>query len=127
MVDPTIGDTNVQPKNLAARAGRWSATHRKTAILGWMLFVIAATLIGGKIGQTNLDDSAGGNGESKRGAMIMDGAGFPDEIGDVRFPVADPSSNIAIVFTSGSAHFANRGRNVSDLVAPRLTLLDRAA
>ena len=82
MVDPTIGDTKVQPKNLAARAGRWSAMHRKTAILGWVLFVIAATLIGGKIGQTNLEDSAGGNGESKRGAMIMDDAGFPDEVGE---------------------------------------------
>jgi hypothetical protein len=26
--------------NLAARAGRWSAAHRKTAILGWILFVV---------------------------------------------------------------------------------------
>ena len=31
--------------NLAARAGRWSAGHRKTAILGWILFVVLATLI----------------------------------------------------------------------------------
>jgi hypothetical protein len=27
--------------NLAARIGRWSASHRKTAIFGWLAFVIA--------------------------------------------------------------------------------------
>ena len=45
----------MQPKNLAARAGRWSATHRKTAIIGWILFVVLATVIGGKIGQNQLE------------------------------------------------------------------------
>jgi uncharacterized membrane protein YdfJ with MMPL/SSD domain len=72
----------LQPKNLAARAGRWSAAHRKTAILGWILFVVLATVIGGKIGQNQLKDSASGNGDSKRGAMIVDDAGFPEEIGE---------------------------------------------
>jgi uncharacterized membrane protein YdfJ with MMPL/SSD domain len=76
------GDKALQPKNLAARAGRWSATHRKTAILGWILFVVLATVIGGKIGQNQLKDSASGNGDSKRGAMIVDDAGFPEEIGE---------------------------------------------
>jgi uncharacterized membrane protein YdfJ with MMPL/SSD domain len=80
--DPDLGDETLQPKNLAARAGHWSATHRKTAILGWILFVVLATLIGGKVGQTNLEASASGNGDSKRGAMIMDDAGFPDEVGE---------------------------------------------
>ena len=37
----------MQSRNLARRAGRWSATHRKTAILGWLLFVVLATVIGG--------------------------------------------------------------------------------
>ena len=72
----------MQPKNLAARAGRWSATHRKTAIVGWILFVVLATVIGGKIGQNQLKDSASGNGDSKRGAMIVDDAGFAEEIGE---------------------------------------------
>ena len=34
----------MQSRNLAARAGRWSAQHRKTAILGWILFVVLATV-----------------------------------------------------------------------------------
>ena len=71
-----------QPRNLAARAGRWSATHRKTAIIGWILFVVLATVIGGKIGQRNLEPSAMGNGESKRGDMIVADAGFPQTIGE---------------------------------------------
>ena len=33
-------------KNLAARAGHWSATHRKAAIFGWLGFVVLAVLIG---------------------------------------------------------------------------------
>ena len=32
----------MQPsRNIAARAGRWSARHRKTAVLGWIAFVVA--------------------------------------------------------------------------------------
>jgi uncharacterized membrane protein YdfJ with MMPL/SSD domain len=72
----------MQPRNLAARAGRWSATHRKTAIIGWILFVVLATVIGSKIGQKNLDPSAMGNGESKRGDMIVADADFPETIGE---------------------------------------------
>jgi uncharacterized membrane protein YdfJ with MMPL/SSD domain len=72
----------MQPRNLAARAGRWSATHRKTAILGWILFVVAATMIGGNIGQKNLKTVESGNGDSKHGSMIVDGAGFPKTVGE---------------------------------------------
>ena len=69
------------PRNLAARTGRWSARHRKTAILGWVAFVVLATVLGGRIGQNNLDDSATGNGESKRGAQLI-AAGFPERAGE---------------------------------------------
>src|SRR5262245_53354288 len=69
----------MQPSNLAARAGRWSAQHRKTAVLGWIVFVVLAVLVGGRIGQHDLDESASGNGESKRGDMIVAAAGFPKQ------------------------------------------------
>src|SRR4051812_46451096 len=72
----------MQPRNLAARAGRWSATHRKTAIIGWILFVVLASVIGAKVGQNNLELSEMGNGESKRGDMIVADAGFPETIGE---------------------------------------------
>ena len=34
----------------AARAGRWSAHHRKTAILGWLGFVVACVVAGQLVG-----------------------------------------------------------------------------
>ena len=42
-------------RNIAARAGRWSAAHRKTAIFGWLAFVIAAFAIGGAVGTKHID------------------------------------------------------------------------
>ena len=72
----------MQSRNLAARAGRWSAQHRKTAILGWILFVVLATVGGGKVGLNDIDESAQGNGESMRGDVIIEAAGFPDQAGE---------------------------------------------
>jgi uncharacterized membrane protein YdfJ with MMPL/SSD domain len=54
------------PRNIAARAGRWSAQHRKKAILGWLAFVIVAFLVGGSFGTRTLDDADFGTGESGR-------------------------------------------------------------
>jgi uncharacterized membrane protein YdfJ with MMPL/SSD domain len=75
-------EAQMHSRNLAARAGRWSAQHRKTAILGWILFVVLATVLGGKVGQKDLDESARGSGESKRGDMIIEAAGFPNRGGE---------------------------------------------
>src|SRR5215211_4793966 len=72
---------SMQSRSPAARAGRWSAQHRKTAILGWILFVVLATVLGGKVGQNDLDASGRGSGESKRGDMIVNAA-FPDQAGE---------------------------------------------
>ena len=72
----------MKSRNLAARAGRWSAQHRKTAILGWILFVVLATVVGGRVGLNEIDESAQGSGESKRGDMLIEAAGFPDQSGE---------------------------------------------
>ena len=64
--------------SIAARAGRWSARHRKTAIIGWLAFVILAALAGGSVGQKNLPEAELGNGESKRADMIVDAADYPE-------------------------------------------------
>ena len=60
---------------LAGRAGRWSAAHRKTAIWGWIAFVIAAIVVGGALGTKTLDNN-GGNGESAAAERTLEG-GFP--------------------------------------------------
>jgi uncharacterized membrane protein YdfJ with MMPL/SSD domain len=53
-------------RNIAARAGRWSAQHRKKAIFGWLAFVILAVVIGGSVGTRTLSDADYGIGESGR-------------------------------------------------------------
>ena len=63
------------PNNLAARMGRWSADHWKTATFGWLAFVVAAVVLGGMVGTTNIDQSTSGPGESGRMDRILD-AGF---------------------------------------------------
>jgi uncharacterized membrane protein YdfJ with MMPL/SSD domain len=58
--------------NLAARMGRWSASHWKTATFGWIAFVVAAVVIGGAIGTKQLNPNTAGPGESGRMAKIVD-------------------------------------------------------
>ena len=42
---------NTKPnRNLAARMGRWSAAHWKTATFGWLALVVVAFAVGGQIG-----------------------------------------------------------------------------
>jgi uncharacterized membrane protein YdfJ with MMPL/SSD domain len=90
----------MQPRNLAARVGSWSARHRRTAILGWVAFVVLAVVVGGKIGQNDLDESATGSGESKRGDMIVEAAGFPEQSGEQVLiqgkSVGDPAVTAAV-------------------------------
>ncbi len=68
--------------NLAARAGRWSAQHRRVAILGWIAFVIAATVGGGMIGTKSLSDAEMGNGSSRAADLAVDKAGFRESSGE---------------------------------------------
>jgi RND superfamily putative drug exporter len=61
--------------NLAARMGRWSAAHWKTATFGWLAFVAVAFALGGLVGTTTIDTDKPGRGESGRMDRILD-AGF---------------------------------------------------
>jgi uncharacterized membrane protein YdfJ with MMPL/SSD domain/pimeloyl-ACP methyl ester carboxylesterase len=61
--------------NLAARMGRWSAGHWKTATFGWLALVVVAFALGGQIGTKKIDPNATGPGESGRVDKILD-AGF---------------------------------------------------
>src|SRR4051812_42881771 len=51
-------------KHLAARMGRWSASHWKPAPFGWLAFVIVSFAIGNAIGTKTIDPAASGSGES---------------------------------------------------------------
>ena len=62
--------------NLAARMGRWSASHRKIAIFGWLAFVIAAIAIGTGAGQKTIDQQNQNVGQAHRADQILKQAGF---------------------------------------------------
>jgi uncharacterized membrane protein YdfJ with MMPL/SSD domain len=68
-------------RNLAARAGGWSARHRRKAILGWVAFVLAAYAVGALTGQRQLTDVEMGNGQSKQATAVYQKA-FPFHTGE---------------------------------------------
>ena len=51
-------------KHVAARMGRWSAAHWKTATFGWIAFVVVAFVIGMQIGTKHIDQNKAGSGQS---------------------------------------------------------------
>jgi uncharacterized membrane protein YdfJ with MMPL/SSD domain len=71
--------------NIAARMGRWSASHWKTATFGWLAFVIAAVILGSNFGTTYLDPTDTNVGEAKKADQLIE-SGFPsnkDEQGEI--------------------------------------------
>jgi uncharacterized membrane protein YdfJ with MMPL/SSD domain len=66
------------PTTFTGRAAHWSATHRRTAVLGWLAFVIAAYILGGAVGTVNLKQEDWGNGESQAANRVL-AKQFPSE------------------------------------------------
>jgi uncharacterized membrane protein YdfJ with MMPL/SSD domain len=95
--------------NLAARAGRWSAQHRKKAILGWLAFVILAVFIGGSVGQRTLTDEDNGVGESGRA----------DEAVSNHFPDSEPES-VLVQSQNGATNHDPEFRQVVGQVVSQL-------
>jgi anti-anti-sigma factor len=72
----------VQTRNFAARAGRWSAQHRKRAIFGWIAFVIVAFMIGSAAGTKTQKDEDRGNGDSRTAAQVVAKAGLKERFSE---------------------------------------------
>lgn len=82
-------------RNIAARAGRWSATHRKTAIWGWLAFVVLAVFIGGSVGTRTLTDAESGVGESGK-AGVVTSENFPENASEqvlITAPAGDSNTS----------------------------------
>jgi uncharacterized membrane protein YdfJ with MMPL/SSD domain len=75
-------------RNIAARMGRWSASHRRTAIFGWLAFVIAAIAIGTMVGQKKIDEHSNNVGQAQRADQILKQAGFTQ---------SDPLTEIVVI------------------------------
>jgi RND superfamily putative drug exporter len=87
--------------NLAARAGRWSATHRKAAIWGWLAFVVLAFMIGASVGTNTLQSDQLGVGESGRADNAIEAANPRSAEEQVlvqsdTVPATDPSFRAAV-------------------------------
>jgi RND superfamily putative drug exporter len=76
--------------NIAARMGRWSASHWKTAVFGWLAFVVASLAIGMNVGMKTMSNDDTNVGESHRADQILKHSGFK----------AEPQSEIVVIQSS---------------------------
>src|SRR6266550_1440585 len=76
--------------NIAARMGRWSASHWKTAVFGWLAFVIAAVMVGNFVGTKNIDTADANVGQAHKADQILKQA----------FPQVDPQTELVLVQSS---------------------------
>jgi uncharacterized membrane protein YdfJ with MMPL/SSD domain len=74
LIHPTERNQMKTRKNIAAQAARWSATHRKLAIFGWLAFVVLALFAGGAVGTKHLTDAEAVSGESGRAEVAIENA-----------------------------------------------------
>jgi uncharacterized membrane protein YdfJ with MMPL/SSD domain len=74
--------------HLAARMGRWSASHWKTAVFGWLAFVVIAFMAGGKIGMNTIDLQDANVGQAHHADNILKESGFGQ---------TDPQTEIVLV------------------------------
>src|SRR5437764_8260068 len=105
-----------QSNNIAARMGRWSANHWKTAVFGWIAFVVAALFVGQLVGTKNIDQNDANVGQSHRADHILKAAGFQ----------SDPQTEIVLVqsktLTAGTPAFRAVVSDVVSAVTPFKTI-----
>src|SRR6266516_5241249 len=79
--------------NLAARVGRWSASHWKTAVIGWILFVAVFVAVNSTFKAREATDAEQSSGNGKVAAVILQDAGFPKNAGESVL-VQNPSASV---------------------------------
>ena len=104
-------------RNLASRAAHWSATHRKTAIFGWLGFVVFAVLVGQMVSQKTIFGADQFNGESGRAEHALEDAGLrPNNelvlVQSQKLTIADPEFRTAVEQTTRRLARAEHVENV---------------
>jgi uncharacterized membrane protein YdfJ with MMPL/SSD domain len=109
------------PSNIAARMGRWSAQHRKKAVIGWLAFVVIAVIAGMQVGMRMLSSTDSLTGESAVAQRILSDAGYGDTADEAvlvqssTHTVRDPQFRATVRATA----YAVRGQMwVSDVRSP---------
>ncbi|MEY9966446.1 putative membrane protein YdfJ with MMPL/SSD domain [Streptacidiphilus sp. MAP12-16] len=92
----------------AAAIGGWSARHRKTAVFGWLLFVVLATVLGGMAGSIQTTGKDNGVGQSGRADQLIEQSGIKSPahetvlIQSSTFTATDPRFRTAVEDTIGA-------------------------
>jgi RND superfamily putative drug exporter len=97
----------MRPDNLTARAARWSAAHRKAAVLGWFAFVLVAFAIGSAAGFVFMKDEEFGIGDSHEAEALL----------AREFPTQRAAEQVLIQRRSGRLTGAELRAVTDDLVA----------
>jgi uncharacterized membrane protein YdfJ with MMPL/SSD domain len=88
--------------NIAARAGRWSARHWKTAVGAWLVFCVVAIALGTAAGTKMLKQAETAAGGTRTAERLLDRAGFPNHASESVLvqsksqTVSDPSFRAAV-------------------------------
>jgi hypothetical protein len=108
-------------RNLSARAGRWSAVHWKTAVLGWIVFVAVLFALSSLVDSKQVTSADITSGDSKVAEQILLSAGFPEYTGEsvlIQHPskrATDPDFQVVV---GDVASTLGRLLNVQNLQAP---------
>jgi RND superfamily putative drug exporter len=94
------------PGNLAGRVGRWSARHRRTAVLGWLAFVLAALAVSTLVPQGELTAAEQSLGAPAQARQILDANGWEE-----------PASEMVLVQRDDGVPEAATTAALTDLVA----------
>jgi uncharacterized membrane protein YdfJ with MMPL/SSD domain len=95
-------------RNLSARAGRWSAAHWKTAVLGWTVFVAVLFALSSLVASRQVTSADVTSGDSKVAERILLSAGFPEYTGEsvlVQHPsrrATDPDFQAVVTDVAGT-------------------------
>ena len=95
--------------NIAARMGRWSASHWKTAVFGWLVFVVVALYVGQQVGTKSIKTDDANVGQSHKADQILKKA-FPERAPQTEFvlvqstnrTVGDPAFRSTVAEVIGS-------------------------
>jgi RND superfamily putative drug exporter len=97
--------------------GHWSATHRKAAIWGWLVFVLLAVFIGRAITQSQMHGADNFSGEAGRAEQALYGAGLRPNSEHVfiqshKLTIRDPQFRAAVQQATGELSRAKYVRKV---------------
>ncbi|MGY1740292.1 MULTISPECIES: MMPL family transporter [unclassified Blastococcus] len=92
--------------NLAGRVGRWSARHRRAAVLGWLAFVLAALAVSALVPQGELTPAEQSLGAPAQARQILDDNGWEE-----------PASEMVLVQRDADVPEAAATAALTDLVA----------